>query len=71
MTFTALSSQQKPHTHKRLALDVGTTSIGWALLGTDADGECQSVIKTGVRIFDNGREDKSDAPWRVFFVPLV
>lgn len=48
--------------YMRLSLDVGTTSIGWALLGTDEAGECQSIIKTGVRIFDNGRDDKSEAP---------
>lgn len=43
----------------RLALDLGTTSIGWAMLRlreTDgADTPC-AVIRAGVRIFSNGRE---------------
>lgn len=48
--------------YTRLALDIGTTSIGWALLTTDAKGEPTGVIRTGVRIFSSGRDDKSDAP---------
>ena len=41
----------------RLGLDMGATSIGWAIF----DIEKNSIIKTGVRIFDDGREDKSKA----------
>lgn len=41
----------------RLGLDMGATSIGWAVY--DIDNQC--VIDTGVRIFDDGREDKSKA----------
>ena len=36
----------------RLGLDMGATSIGWALF----DIENKSIVKTGVRIFDDGRE---------------
>ncbi len=48
--------------YTRLALDMGTTSIGWALLQTNEQGEPQSIIKTGVRIFSSGRDDKTEAP---------
>ena len=48
--------------YTRLAIDMGTTSIGWALLATDAEGEPEGIITTGVRIFSSGRDDKSEAP---------
>lgn len=48
--------------YTRIALDIGTTSIGWALLKTTEQGEPTGIIKTGVRIFNNGRDDKTDAP---------
>ena len=39
----------------RLALDMGTTSIGWAMIRlNDADETC-AVIRGGVRIFGDGR----------------
>lgn len=41
----------------RLGLDMGATSIGWAVFDIDK----KMLIKTGVRIFDDGREDKSKA----------
>ncbi len=41
----------------RLGLDMGATSIGWAVYDT----EQHSLIDCGVRIFDDGREDKSKA----------
>ena len=41
----------------RLGLDMGATSIGWAVF----DIENKTLVKTGVRIFDDGREDKSKA----------
>lgn len=34
-----------------LGIDIGPNSIGWALLGCDEDGEPNSIIRTGVRIF--------------------
>lgn len=42
----------------RLGLDMGATSIGWSIFDMDNN----RLIDTGVRIFDDGREDKSKAP---------
>lgn len=41
----------------RLGLDLGATSIGWAIYNI----EDNVLINMGVRIFDDGREDKSKA----------
>ena len=41
----------------RLGLDLGTNSIGWALLGVEG-GKPSSVIKMGSRIFPDGRNPK-------------
>ncbi len=41
----------------RIGLDMGATSIGWSVF----DVENQNLIDFGVRIFDDGREDKSKA----------
>ena len=41
----------------RIGLDMGATSIGWSVF----DVENQNIIDLGVRIFDDGREDKSKA----------
>lgn len=35
----------------RLALDLGSTSLGWAMIRLDADQQPCAVIKAGVRIF--------------------
>ena len=37
-----------------LGLDLGATSIGWALLETDAKGEPCRIVDAGVRIFEAG-----------------
>ena len=42
----------------RLGLDLGSTSIGWAMLRLDADNNPCAVIKAGVRIFSDGRNPK-------------
>ncbi len=42
----------------RLGLDLGTTSIGWAMLRLNAENEPCAVIKAGVRIFSDGRNPK-------------
>jgi len=44
----------------RLALDLGSTSLGWAILRLNADTPPApvSVIKAGVRIFSDGRNPK-------------
>lgn len=42
----------------RLALDIGSTSIGWCLLRLDAKDDPCAVIRAGVRIFSDGRNPK-------------
>lgn len=42
----------------RLGLDLGSTSIGWALVRLDTSDQPCAVIKTGVRIFSDGRNPK-------------
>jgi len=40
----------------RLALDLGTTSLGWAMVQLDKTNNPNAIIKAGVRIFSDGRE---------------
>ncbi len=42
----------------RLALDLGTTSLGWAMVRLSEKNEPHAVIKAGVRIFSDGRNPK-------------
>jgi len=42
----------------RLALDLGSTSLGWAMIRLDGDSAPSAVIKAGVRIFSDGRNPK-------------
>ncbi len=42
----------------RLALDLGTTSLGWAMIRLSQTNEPCAVIKAGVRIFSDGRNPK-------------
>jgi CRISPR-associated endonuclease Csn1 len=44
----------------RLALDLGTTSLGWAMIRLNQDDQPapMAVIKAGVRIFSDGRNPK-------------
>lgn len=42
----------------RLALDLGTTSLGWAMIRLNAENNPCAVIKAGVRIFSDGRNPK-------------
>ena len=42
----------------RLALDLGSTSLGWAMIRLNADNQPCAVIRAGVRIFSNGRNPK-------------
>ena len=44
----------------RLALDLGSTSLGWALVRLNVNDAPVAIIKTGVRIFGNGREPAAD-----------
>lgn len=42
----------------RLALDLGSTSLGWALFRLDVCNRPMAIIKAGVRIFSDGRNPK-------------
>lgn len=42
----------------RLALDLGSTSLGWAMIRLNTDNQPCAAIKAGVRIFSNGRNPK-------------
>ena len=42
----------------RLALDLGSTSLGWAMIRLSADNAPCAIIKAGVRIFSDGRNPK-------------
>lgn len=47
-----------PKAPYRLALDIGSTSIGWCLLRLDATSAPKAIIRMGVRIFPDGRNPK-------------
>lgn len=49
----------------RLGLDLGTNSIGWCMLRLNNDNEPSAVIKSGVRIFHDGRNEKTKEPLAV------
>lgn len=46
------------HMRYRLALDLGSTSLGWAMVRLDGVGAPIAVIKAGSRIFSDGRNPK-------------
>jgi len=43
----------------RLGLDVGTNSLGWCVLQLDKGGDPCGIVDAGVRIFSEGRDNKS------------
>lgn len=45
----------------RLGIDLGTSSLGWCCLKTDNE-ETTEILDMGVRIFSDGRNDKSKEP---------
>jgi CRISPR-associated endonuclease Csn1 len=45
----------------RLGLDLGTTSLGWAMVRLSNADEPVGIIKAGVRIFSDGRNPKDGA----------
>lgn len=47
-----------PKAPYRLALDIGSTSIGWCLLRLNASNAPKAIIRMGVRIFPDGRNPK-------------
>ena len=50
-----------PRMRYRLALDLGTTSIGWCLIRLDASEAPVAIIRMGSRIFSDGRNPKDGA----------
>ena len=46
----------------RLGLDLGTNSIGWAVLPLNGEGTVTGVADFNSRIFSDGREPKSGEP---------
>ena len=50
------NAKPKPY---RLGLDIGTNSIGWAILDVDAKGKPTKLRDAGVRIFSQGRDPKA------------
>ena len=47
-----------PKMRYRLALDMGTSSIGWCLIRLNSSAEPIAIIRMGVRIFPDGRNPK-------------
>ncbi|MFT3859223.1 MAG: hypothetical protein QM742_17545 [Aquabacterium sp.] len=47
-----------PKMRYRLALDIGSTSIGWAMIRLKDDASPCAIIRMGVRIFPDGRNPK-------------
>lgn len=45
----------------RLALDLGTNSLGWCVFSLSDDLRPESISRMGVRIFSDGRDPKSGA----------
>ena len=45
----------------RLGLDLGTNSLGWAIIGLDGKNEPNRIVDAGVRIFADGRDSKTKA----------
>lgn len=43
------------------SFDIGTNSIGWAVLALDGNGDPVRIADAGVRIFSDGRDPKSKA----------
>ncbi len=44
------------------SFDLGSNSIGWAVLGLDVNGVPVRIVDAGTRIFSDGRDAKSKAP---------
>ncbi len=49
----------------RLGLDLGTNSIGWSVFSLDKNNNVQELIDMGVRIFSDGRDQKTKEPLAV------
>jgi CRISPR-associated endonuclease Csn1 len=49
----------------RLGLDLGTNSIGWAMLALNQENQPYQILNAGVRIFSDGRNPKDGTPLAV------
>ena len=49
----------------KLGLDLGSTSLGWAVVELDKDDNIVRLVDMGVRIFPDGRDAKTHAPINV------
>ncbi len=49
------------HKNYRIGLDVGTNSLGWSVLLLDKNNDPYTIEAAGVRIFTDGRDEKSNA----------
>ncbi len=49
------------HKNYRIGLDVGTNSLGWSILRLDKMGTPKAIEAAGVRIFTDGRDEKTKA----------
>ncbi len=45
----------------RLALDLGSNSLGWVIVRLDKNGNPCAIVKAGVRIFSNGRNPRGES----------
>ncbi len=60
--MSSLNSDSKMY---KLGLDMGSTSLGWALFEIDKEYKVQKFIDMGVRIFPDGRNTKDHKPLTV------
>ncbi|WP_062072359.1 type II CRISPR RNA-guided endonuclease Cas9 [Demequina sediminicola] len=56
--MTGTDATAHSHTPYRLGLDVGTGSLGWAVVELDTDGNPVRIVRTGSRIYGSGRKPK-------------
>lgn len=59
MSRMKIMNKTFPKLKYRLALDMGTNSIGWCLLKLNENFSPEAIIKMGVRIFSDGRNPKN------------
>ena len=45
----------------RLGIDLGSNSLGWAVLRLDAEDKPDYLVRIGTRIFSDGRKPKDGA----------
>jgi CRISPR-associated endonuclease Csn1 len=57
--------QQQEQQNYRLGLDLGTNSIGWAMLALNQEDQPYKILDAGVRIFSDGRNPKTKEPLAV------